>query len=386
MKNLFLIVLVTVCLLVCTGVVSAYTTPESIVASGKVYVSAVTYDPAAFFSGDTGTVTFDVTNGNTDQGIVVNHATFVDPLSDFRLISGTYDNSATIGPGQTQTFTFSVKADAPDGTYYPMFSLSFRDADSLWQKTIVKIDSTPLVLTVIDKPDTFSEGSKKTITVQVANPRNNEVKNVILEASGPGITATPSKFFIGTMASGSNQSIDVAITPEQASTLTLSLQYNNGDNLHTVTTDLPLNFGTDKKEAHPVISNIVVKTDTGLYHVTGDVTNAGLETANSVTVTSLDPAVPQDPYRNYVVGALKPDDFGSFEVTFSAANATTVPLQMSFKDADGNLITSVIDVTIPSLSANSQNSSLPIIPIIAVVIILGVFAGGWFLYLRRKKQ
>ncbi|MFA5222267.1 MAG: hypothetical protein WC391_08285, partial [Methanoregula sp.] len=35
--------------------VSAYTTPESIVASGKVYVSGITYDPAAFFSGDTGT-------------------------------------------------------------------------------------------------------------------------------------------------------------------------------------------------------------------------------------------------------------------------------------------------------------------------------------------
>ena len=130
----------------------------------------------------------------------------------------------------------------------------------------------------------------------------------------------------------------------------------------------------------------MVKTDTGLYHVTGDVTNAGLETANSVTVTSLDPAVPQDPYRNYVVGALKPDDFGSFEVTFSAANATTVPLQMSFKDADGNLITSVIDVTIPSLSANSQDSSLPIIPIIAVVIIIALAAGGYHYMKKRKNQ
>ncbi|MEN6324564.1 MAG: hypothetical protein ABFD09_13935, partial [Proteiniphilum sp.] len=67
--------------------VSAYTTPESIVASGKVYVSGITYDPAAFFSGDTGTVAFDVTNGNTDQGIVINHATFADQLSDFKLLS-----------------------------------------------------------------------------------------------------------------------------------------------------------------------------------------------------------------------------------------------------------------------------------------------------------
>ncbi|MFA5221867.1 MAG: hypothetical protein WC391_06255 [Methanoregula sp.] len=386
MKTILLISLVTICLLAGMGAVSAYTTPESIVASGKVYVSGITYDPAAFFSGDTGTVAFDVTNGNTDQGIVINHATFADQLSDFKLLSGTYDYSATVGPGKTQTFTFNIKADASDGTYYPMFSISFRDADSLWEKTMVKIDNTPLILTVIDKPDAFTEGRKKTITVQVANPRNNDVKNVILEATGPGITATPSKYFIGNMAAGGNQSIDVAITPDRASTLTLSLQYNNGDNLHTVTTDLPLNFGTDKKEANPIVSNIIVKTENGLYHVTGDVTNAGLETANSVTVTSLDPAVPQDPYRNYVVGALKPDDFGSFEVTFSATNATKVPLQMSFKDADGNLISSVYDVKIPSLSATSQNSGLPIVPIIAVIIILAVFAGGWFWYLHRKKQ
>ena len=34
-------------------------------------------------------------------------------------------------------------------------------------------------------------------------------------------------------------------------------------------------------------------------------TMPGLETANTVMVTSLAPAVPQDPYKTYVVGALK---------------------------------------------------------------------------------
>jgi hypothetical protein len=71
--------------------------------------------------------------------------------------------------------------------------------------------------------------------------------------------------------------------------------------------DLPIVFGIDKKQADPVISNVQVKSESGVYHVTGDVNNAGLETANSVMVTSLPPAVPQDPYKTYVVGALKPD-------------------------------------------------------------------------------
>jgi hypothetical protein len=384
MKNIFLIGLVTVCLLVCTGAVSAYTTPESIVASGKVYVSEVTYDPAAFFSGDTGTVTFDVTNGNTDQGIVINHATFADQLSDFKLLSGTYDNSATIGPGKTQTFTFSVKADAPDGTYYPMFSISFRDADSLWEKTMVKIDNTPIVLTVIDKPDTFSEGSRKTITVQVANPRNNDVKNVILEASGPGITATPSQYYIGVLASGTDVNRTVSITPTTESPLKITVNYDNGDNHHTVSLDMPVSFAPDKKKASPQMSNVKVKLDSGVYDVTGDITNSGLQTANGVSVTALSPAVPQDPYKNYVIGALKPDDFGSYEVTFKASGAGSVPLQMSYKDTDGNVITSQQDVALTVADSAQAQNSPSVLPIIAIVIIIA--ACGGYLYYRRKKN
>ena len=117
------------------------------------------YDPGAFFTGDTGTVTVYVTNGNSNQSIVVNHATIGD--KNIRLTSNPYDTSANIGPLQTQTFIFSVATDAFEGTYYPTFSLSFRDADSLYYRAMVKVDNTPLELTIIDKPDAFTQGKKK---------------------------------------------------------------------------------------------------------------------------------------------------------------------------------------------------------------------------------
>ena len=72
-------------------------------------------------------------------------------------------------------------------------------------------------------------------------------------------------------------------------------------------------------------------------------------------VTSLSPAVPQDPYKTYVVGALKPDDFGSLEVTFSANSTTSIPIQLSYKDTDGNLYTSVQDVNITESGTTPQN-------------------------------
>jgi ribosomal protein S8 len=394
MKNKLTYLSIFLCLLIiaATGAANAYATTDSLTAAGKVYVSNVTYDPRIFFTDDVGTVTYEVANGDADQGVVVNHATFSD--TNIRLISGSYDSSSNIGPGRQssagtiptiRTYTFSVVADATEGTYYPTFSLSFRDAEGLFHRGMVQVDNTPLVVTILSKPDAFTQGRKKTITVQVANPRKNDVKNVILEVTGAGFDVTPSETFIGSLASGAKTTADIAVTPYQPTTLGLTVNYDNGDNPHKVTMELPIAFGEDKKQAEPIISNIQVKSTDGIYHITGDVTNAGLENANSVVVTSLLPAVPEDPYKSYVVGVLKPDDFGSFEVTFSADNGATIPVQLSYKDVDGNVITSRQDVKISSNAVSSQKSDLPLIPIIAGIIIVGAFVGGWFFYLRKKK-
>ena len=388
MKNTRFIILTALCLIFSTGfgTVTAFQTPESIVAAGNVYVSNITYDPGSFFPGDAGTITVYVTNGNSDQSVVVNHVTIGD--QNIRLVSSPYDSSANIGPLQTKSFVFSVVADAPDGTYFPTFSLSFRDADSLYSRAVVQVDNTPLELTIVDKPDAFAQGKKKTIFMQVANPRKNDLRNVILEVSGTGVTVTPAKTFIGNLASGAKIPVNFTVTPEQETALMLTVTYNNGNNPHKERMEIPIAFGIDKKQANPVISNVLVKSEGGIYHITGDVNNAGLETANTVMVTSLSPAVPQDPYKTYVVGALKPDDFGSFEVTFSANSTSTIPIQLSYKDSDGNQYNSVQDVKISTTATNTQNSipSNLLFPIIAVIIVAGACIGGWYFYVRRNKK
>jgi hypothetical protein len=366
-------------------VAADFTTPESIIAADKVYVSGVSYDPAVFFSGDKGTLTVDITNGNTDTGVNVNHAVL--SSDTVKTTSSPFDYSISVGPAQKQSFTFSVAVNGLEGTYFPTFSLSFRDSDSLFYRAMVKIDNTPLVLTILDKPDAYSQGKKKTIYAQVANPRENAVKNVILNISGTGVTTTPSRVFVGKIESGATVPVNFSVSADQPTTLHLVLNYDNGDNPHSVNMDLPITFGNDKKQANPVISNVQVKNDLGTYHITGDVNNAGLETANTVMVTALSPAIPQDPYKAYVVGALKPDDFGSFEVTFSAINTENVPLQLSYKDADGNVYNSVQDVKVSATNATAQKGTgSSMTPIIAAVVILAIFIGGWVIYLRKHKK
>jgi hypothetical protein len=367
-----------------TGFATADLTQSLAPITGKVFVSSTTYYPEVFFTGDKGTVTFDVMNSNTNTSVMLNHGTFSDP--DIRLLSNTYDFSNPLGPLQTRPFTFSIIADAPSGDYYPTFSLSFFDSN-LYHKTLIQVDNTPLELTLVSKPDTFAQGNKKTIYIQVSNPRRNNVRNVILDVSGNGMEAAPSRIFVGDLAAGASVPVNFTVTPNQPTTASLTVNYDNGDNPHKVTMEIPITFGVDKTQANPVMSNVQVTSVAGIYHVTGDVNNAGLQTAFTVMVTSLEPAIPQDPYKSYVVGALKSDDFGSFEVTFSAQNTTVVPIQLSFKDADGNVYNSVKEVKITASQNASTATSGPsnMLPIIGAVVVLVVFIGGWALYLRRKK-
>jgi hypothetical protein len=360
-------------------------TTASAAAGQNIYVSGVTYDPAAFFTGDAGTVTYSVTNGNPNTSVVVNHASFSD--NQIRLTSATYDTSSNIGPLQTRTYTFSVVADTGEGSCYPTFSLNIEGASSLYYRDVVKVDNTPLVMTIQNKPDAFTPGKKDTISIQIANPRNNDVKNVIFDVTGDNVALTPSKTYLGNLAAGTSTIVNFTTMPDQESTLSMTVTYDNGDNYHAINMTLPVQFSTDKTQANPVMSNIVATLTNGVYSVTGDVTNAGLLTANGVTVTSLSPAEPQDPDRAYVIGTLKQDDFGTYEVTFTVpAGTTNVQLQMSYKDKDGNVITSVQPVSLAGIQDTTDTNSQPgMLP--AVVIILVILLGcGGYLYNRKRKN
>ncbi|MFZ0006068.1 MAG: hypothetical protein WAK45_09355, partial [Methanoregula sp.] len=72
---------------------------DAVQAANNVYLSNYTLDPAVLFTGDTATATFYVTNGNANQSVMVNHATFGD--NDILLTSGSYDTNVNIGPLQT---------------------------------------------------------------------------------------------------------------------------------------------------------------------------------------------------------------------------------------------------------------------------------------------
>ena len=98
-------------------------------------------------------------------------------------------------------------------------------------------------------------------------------------------------------------------------------------------------LGDNKMGAQMVVNNIESSSSGSTVTLKGDVTNNGLTDARSVLVTVGSPATPVNPNPVYAIGNLAPDDFSSFEVTYTQKTPGTVPIVVKYKDADGNTFT-----------------------------------------------
>jgi hypothetical protein len=212
----------------------------------------------------------------------------------------------------------------------------------------------------------------------IGNPRDAEVNGVLVVPEGNSFTVTPSSAFVGRLAADGSSTVSFNITPSVAGNISFVASYRNGMNSHRATLVLPLATSQDRKRADPVLTNLQVTQTGGVYHVTGDVTNAGLDAAKSVVITSEMPAVPTDPFKIYVVGSLDPDDFSSFEISFKASNTTSAPILVNYKDNEGNPYQSRFMVEVanqPSSQGGGEAQSLPIVAIVAVALLVVAIAG-----------
>ncbi|HVN65098.1 MAG TPA: hypothetical protein VMT31_00610 [Methanomicrobiales archaeon] len=344
-----------------------------------VTVSGIRISPAVLMRGDTATVTITAENqGGTS--VAVRRAYLLGEPNYIRALNDPYPTVGDIGAGHTRDFSFLIRADGPDGTYYPTFVLDFRDANSLIVPFPVEVKSTELALSVLSRPDRFSRGRRDTVTILIGNPRTNDVTGVNLLMAGEGLDLTPASYFIGTLKPDATSTVSFNITPQEAGNLSITASYQNGANSHALTIFLPVALDDDLKRASLVASNLVVTREGGTWHLTGDVSNAGLEVANAVTVTAGGTAVPVDPFRSYVVGSLNPDDFASFEISFTAGNADSILLLLQFKDREGRVFSSQTEVLLTAASSPVQAApSLPPLYLLGAVVIIvaGIILWSW---------
>jgi uncharacterized membrane protein len=317
---------------ICTMVAAAETTSEAST-EAQVAITNVSLDPAIFMQDDQGTLTVRIANSGTSP-VAIDR---VELLSEELKVVNyqTYDKVGTLGEGNSLSFTFVLEANGKDGTYFPIFYVDFTEAGSMRYPVPVKVDDTTIMVSVIKSPDTFSAGEEDEITLSVSNPRDNEVNSVTIIPGGQGITSSQTALFIGTLKPDEEKQVTFGITPAQSTDLVFDISYRNGPNQHHDTLTLPVKTGDRKVAAELVVNSIEVTGGGSSMTISGDVTNAGLKDAKSVTVTVGEPAKPVDPDPIYVIGALEPDDFSSFEITCTAQGAAEIPIVVSYRDEEG---------------------------------------------------
>jgi len=315
-------------------------------AAALVYVSGYDMDPGVFYPYESGTVTVHVTNA-ANASVLVSQPTLIEPHIKVKNTES-FNTKSSIGPGATVSYTFVVDVDAPDGNYYPLFSLEpvVYGNTPIHSTLTLKVDSTDARSTVSQKPDDFSISKKSSVNVTVINPRDDDIINVFVVASSDGADIFPQEKYIGTIPANSKTDATFQITPNKQADVIFNVTFDNGDDHRHTSTVLPLNIGKDKTGAEIVVNNIESSSSGLTQTLKGDVTNNGLTDAKSVLVTVGNPAKPINPNPEYAIGNLEPDDFSSFEVNYVMMGNGSIPLNVSYKDAEGNTYSKQFSISV----------------------------------------
>lgn len=315
-----------------------------------VYISGVDYNPQVFYPYEQGTITVHLVNSGTSSVGVSQPDLIGDKIHVVN--QNSFQTLSYIGPGATMDVSFVVEVDATDGTYYPLFTIGTKDGSSIHYPIKLVVDSTDLRGSIQDRPDNFALSKMDTVNLSVINPRDGPLTNVLITAEANGVTVSPAESFISTLDPSSSVIVPFAITPSQDPVLTFHITYDNGDNKHSQDVTLPVNLGQDKTGANPVVNNIALTSTGGAYQMTGDVSNAGITDAKSMVISVGAPVKPVEPYPNYAIGSLASDDFSSFTLTFTSNDLSAVPVQVQWKDAQGNTFASTTTLDLRATGAS----------------------------------
>jgi len=341
-----------------TSAASATTTtlsPEQALA--QISVTSVTLDPQVFYPGESGTITVQVTNSGT-QSVALRSASILD--ANIAVVGDTnpYNTMLYLGPGNTMTYSFVVTATTKAGSYFPLFTLASRDAGSIRYPIQVEVEANDIQAAISLKPDNFAVSTNNNVNLSIVNTRDGPVGTIVVTPEADGVVVSPSQAFVSSLDGGSNVQIPFDIIPSTGTNVTFHITYQNGVmNEHSTDVVLLLNFGVNKAAVVPVINDLALVDQGGVYQLTGDVTNAGITDANGLVLMVGSPAQAQQPYSSYAVGALTSDDFSSFTLTFTANDLSNVPVLIQWKDANGNTLSTTKTLDLRSIAPSSSSGT-----------------------------
>ncbi len=213
---------------------------------GSLELEEVTTDPAALLPGDTGTITFKLTNSATQHSVTFDGTSYDTnahiqsaTLSGSKAIEvdATAHSPGIIGPGDSVTLTYNIhiSEDIEDGTYYlELSTLGNSHAYNNNWKVPLEVDSSSIK---IIKANSMSiTQTSNIIQFDVANLRPNTINSVSIRPEAEGFEFIPAEYFVGSMKPDELFTIEFEARPVEGETssaaLSLYSEYNNGFTEH----------------------------------------------------------------------------------------------------------------------------------------------------------
>jgi len=335
---------------------STSTSSTSVDAAAQVCVTNVSMDPEVLYPYEEGTISVTLTNSGTTS-VGLSHPDLLSDKIHIKTLDS-WDTMSYIGAGGTMTYSFVVTADPPDGTDYALFTVGTKAGVAIHYPIKIKVDSRELQASITGKPNTFSQGEEEAVNLTLINVRSGTLKNILVTPMGNGIEVQPSQKYVYSLSGHNSVDVPFTVKAGQDSNLTFRISYMNGDSEHIIDLTTPVVTDHDTTSVVPVINNLALTSKGSYYDLSGDIINSGVSDAKGLVVTVGSPAKGTETYPEYAIGSLASDDSGSFELTFTASDLSSIPLLISWKNSDGKnyKLTKTVDLTSSLGSAGGSST------------------------------
>jgi LPXTG-motif cell wall-anchored protein len=206
----------------------------SVLMPGDEAVLAIELQNGAAAYGSGGTAGAGTPAAGTVLSTPINSTT-LKGTNDIRVISADYHDLGMIGPNDKITIYYKIKAgENTSGTYFLDFGVEGGyDMIPINRGILIKVDPAAVSLARADA------SGGQSISLNVANPRENTINAVTIVPTATGIRFSPDEYYIGTMDPDEVFTISFGVEPEDPSkpisspvNLSFISRFKNGDAWH----------------------------------------------------------------------------------------------------------------------------------------------------------
>ena len=383
--------------------------------SPTVIVADYILTPSVLQPGDVGTITATIRNtassasirentgiltgGNFEStkttDIGVNIESIQLDSKDVEVISGNYKRVGSIGPGQSISITFLIRAPAQDGIYFPEIWIDVTGGQSVRQPIPVNVNTQiallkkPGLTALKTVPDGVNPGDDFNVRVILNNDglsRADQITAFVNSGTSSIAPKTPNTYHIDSLLKGENSTLDMVFSSDKKAPIGLNLihltlSYANADGTITTQTEtLGIHVKGKAKIGIASVSVDPVRIKKGdAVTLIIRLENTGTDNANSVKA-SID--IPMSGGKDAYVGKIEPNNDAPAVFALQAGNPGTYPYNLTVRyeeDYGVQTQTEVLQMTV------LEGDSTGLIILIVLFLVIGAGAGYWYFVLRKKR-